>query len=174
MQQEQTEQLARLWTESQPVVASYVLSLVRDFHAAEDVLQQVAVVLVREFEKYDRGRPFLNWALGIARNVALKSRRDSARGISRLLETELLEQIQSGFEEDVGAWTALRQSLQHCLQKQQARMLEVLRWRYAFDLKPQEVAGRMGVTSGAVRVMLHRARSMLRDCIQQRLRTIGE
>ncbi len=61
MQQEQTEQLARLWTESQSVVASYVLSLVRDFHCAEDILQQVAVVLVREFEKYDRSRPFLPW-----------------------------------------------------------------------------------------------------------------
>ncbi len=174
MQQEQTEQLARLWTESQPVVASYILSLVRDFHSAEDLLQQVAVVLVREFDKYDRGRPFLPWALGIARNVALKSRREMAKDLNRLLDTELLDQIQVGFEENMSDWTALRQALQICLQKQQQRMLEVLRWRYVFDLKPQEVAARMGVTSGAVRVMLHRARSALRECIQHRLRAAGE
>ena len=174
MQQEQTERLARLWTESQPVVASYILSLVRNFHSAEDILQQVAVVLVREFEKYDPDRPFLPWALGIARNVALKSRRDMSRDVNRLLDTELLDQIQVGFEENLGAWTALRHALQLCLRKQQNRMLEVLRWRYAFDLKPQEVASRMGITSGAVRVMLHRARTALRDCIQHQLRMSDE
>jgi RNA polymerase sigma-70 factor (ECF subfamily) len=174
MQQERTEQLARLWTESQPVVASYILSLVRDFHAAEDILQQVAVVLVREFEKYDPARPFLPWALGIAKNVALKSRREMSKDVSLLLDTELLDQIQVGFEENLGAWTALRQALQTCLQKQHERMREVLRWRYAFDLKPQEVAARMGITSGAVRVMLHRARMALRECIQHRLRAAGE
>ena len=66
MDQENTEKLARLWTESQSVVASYIFSLVRDFHLAEDILQQVAVVLVREFEKYDPSRPFLPWTMGIA------------------------------------------------------------------------------------------------------------
>jgi len=65
MQQERTEQLALLWTQSQSVVGAYILSLVRDFHVAEDLLQQVAVVLVREFEKYDpRGRFCLGpWGL---------------------------------------------------------------------------------------------------------------
>ncbi len=96
-----------------------------------------------------------------------------ARDASRLLNTELLDQIQAGFEENVAGWTARRQALQICLEKQQQRMLEVLRWRYAFDLKPQDVASRMGITSGAVRVLLHRARSMLRDCIQQQLKAAG-
>jgi len=166
--------LARLWTESQPVVGSYILSLVRDFHTSEDLLQQVAVVLVREFEKYDPARPFLPWALGIARNVALKSRREMSRDISRLLDTDLLDQIQVGFEGNQSSWTALREALQICLRRQQKRLLDVLRWRYAFDLKPQDVALRMGITSGAVRVMLHRARTSLRECIQQRLREAGE
>src|SRR5690606_7155690 len=99
MQQQNTEQLARLWTESQPIVASYIISLVPNFHQAEDVLQQVAVILVREFDKYDLNRPFLPWAMGIAKNVALKSRRQAALDSVPLLEGELLDRVQTAFEE---------------------------------------------------------------------------
>jgi RNA polymerase sigma-70 factor (ECF subfamily) len=174
MERGKTEQLACLWTEAQPVVSAYILSLVRNFHAAEDILQQVAIVLVREFEKYDCGRPFLPWALGIAKNVALKQRREMTRDTSCLLDTALLDQLQVGFEESANAWAPLREALQICLTRQQKRMLEVLRWRYGFDLKPQEVANRMGLNPGAVRVMLHRARTALRQCIEQRLKMTGE
>src|SRR5262245_7518054 len=170
MQQEHTEQLARLWTQSQSVVGAYILSLVRDFHAAEDLLQQVAVVLVREFEKYDSARPFLPWALGIAKNVILKSRRHLGREAGNVLDQELVDRVQAAFEEQAEGWGAIRVALRQWLEKQSKRMLEALRWRYAYDLKPQEVAHRMGVTSGAVRVMLHRARGALRACIDRRLR----
>ena len=169
MQQEATEQLARLWTQSQPVVAAYILSLVRDFHLAEDLLQQVAVILVREFEKYDPARPFLPWALGIAKNVTLKARRDMAKDVHGLVDLALVDRVQQAFEENAEGWVALRQALRHCLAKQRKKMFEVLRWRYAYDLKPREVAERMGVTSGAVRVMLHRARALLRECIRRNL-----
>ena len=140
MQQENTEQLARLWTQSQSVVGAYILSLVRDFHIAEDLLQQVAVVLVREFEKYDPARPFLPWAMGIAKNMVLKSRRDMLRDSGGLLDQELVDRVQAAFEEQSEGWVAVRQALRACLEKQSKRMLEVLRWRYAYDLKPQEVA----------------------------------
>jgi RNA polymerase sigma-70 factor, ECF subfamily len=170
MNQESTEQLARLWTQVQPVVSSYILSLVRDFHLTEDIVQQVAVVLVREFEKYDRSRPFLPWSLGIAKNVALKARRELAKDSSRLLDSELFDRLQAGFEQDMDVWASLRHALHICVQKQKGRLQEVLRWRYAHDMKPQEISEKMGTTAGAVRVMLHRARSILRECIQRRLK----
>jgi RNA polymerase sigma-70 factor (ECF subfamily) len=167
MDQPNSEQLARLWTESQPVVGAYILSLLPDFHQAEDVLQQVAVLLVREFDKYDQARPFLPWALGIARNLALKSRRDVARSSEHLLSAGLIDQIQEAFQEPSDAWGAVRKALQACLRKQPQKVLELLRWRYAYDLKPAEVAVKMGITSATVRVMLHRAREVLRRCIKK-------
>src|SRR4051794_12552203 len=99
MPQQSSEQLARLWTESQPVVAAFILSVIPDFHQAEDVLQQVAVVLVREFDRFDPSRPFLPWALGIARNLAMKSRRDVAIQSKYLLSETVLDQIQSAFHD---------------------------------------------------------------------------
>jgi RNA polymerase sigma-70 factor (ECF subfamily) len=167
MAQEDSEQLARLWTESQPVVAAFVLSAIPDFHQAEDVLQQVAVVLVREFDQFDASRPFLPWALGIARNLALKSRRDVARRSKYLVNEAVLDQIQIAFHEGEGSLIAIRKWLRHCLEKQPQKILELLRWRYAHDMKPSEAAARMGITSNTVRAMLHRARQALRKCIRR-------
>lgn len=167
MDQHSSEKLARLWTEAQPVVGSYLLSLLPDFHQAEDVLQQVAVLLVREFDKYDASRPFLPWVLGIARNLALKSRREAARNSKHFFGEALMDQIQAAFQEHPDSWASVRKALRHCLSEQPQKVLELLRWRYAFDMKPAEVARRMGITSGATRVMLHRARLVLRRCIRR-------
>jgi RNA polymerase sigma-70 factor, ECF subfamily len=167
MDQQSSEQLARLWTESQPVVAAYILSIIPNFHQAEDVLQQVAVALVGEFERFDASRPFLPWVLGIARNMALKSRRTAVRRWKHELSEALIEKIESAFHEQDDALVAMRQWLRYCLRKQPKKMLELLRWRYAHNLKPSEVAPRMGITSGAVRAMLHRSREALRKCIRR-------
>jgi RNA polymerase sigma-70 factor (ECF subfamily) len=170
MQDQRTEQLARLWTEAQPMVAAYILSLIPDFHRAEDVLQQVAVVLVRRFDEYEPGRPFLPWALGIARNASFDCRREMAKVRSPLLNDELIESVREVFEEESDASICIRQALRTCLQGLRERMLEVLQLRYAEDLKPQDVAKRLGITSGSVRVILHRARQGLRACIERSTR----
>jgi RNA polymerase sigma-70 factor, ECF subfamily len=167
MDQPNSEKLARLWTEAQPVVGSYILSLLPDFHQAEDVLQQVAVLLVREFDKYDASRPFLPWALGIARNMVLKSRREAARHSRQFLNEALVHQIEQAFQDSSDTWASVRKALRHCLRKQPQKVLELLRWRYAFDMKPAAVARELGITPGATRVMLHRARIVLRQCIQR-------
>lgn len=167
MDQHHSEQLARQWTECQPVVGAYILSLLPDFHQAEDVLQQVAVLLVREFDKYDQSRPFLPWALGIARNVALKSRRDVARNSEHLLSEALIDQIQDAFQEQADKWGTLRKALRDCLRQQPQKILELLRWRYSNDLKPGDIAVKMDITSSSVRVMLFRAREVLRRCIKR-------
>jgi RNA polymerase sigma-70 factor, ECF subfamily len=167
MDQHDSEQLARLWTESQPVVGAYILSLLPDFHQAEDVLQQTAVLLVREFEKYDQARPFLPWAMGVARNLALKSRRDVVRRGEHLLGQQLIDQVEAAFIEHVDTWASVRKVLRGCLHRQPEKVLELLRWRYAYDLRPADVAVKMGVTSATVRVMLHRAREVLRRCIKR-------
>jgi len=170
MPEDSTEQLARLWTKSQPIVASYILSLVPDHHRAEDILQQVAVVIVREFEQYDSSRPFLAWALGIARNLVLKSRRKYAKESSRcIFDIGVVERVEAAFLQHEDELSEFRQSLRDCLKQLRNRDLEVLRWRYVYNFAAQEVARKMGLTSGAVRVMLHRVRRFLRECVHRRM-----
>jgi RNA polymerase sigma-70 factor, ECF subfamily len=166
-----SELLALLWTKAYPTVAAYVSSMVPDFHSAEDLLQQVAVVLVRKFPQYDRGRPFNGWVLGIARYEVLKHYR--RRGADRRLFSkdleDLMEPIAGAYEELAGDLDAQRWALNDCLKHVSGRSRAALEFRYVDDLKPAVLAQRLGLTSGAARALLHRVREILRDCIQGRI-----
>ncbi len=56
------EQFTRLWTEAQPILASYLSAVLPDFQEAEDLLQTVAVILLRKFPEYNAEHPFVAWA----------------------------------------------------------------------------------------------------------------
>lgn len=162
------EQLAMHWTKAQPFVAAYITSLLRDFHKAEDVLQQVAVILVRKFGEYDPRQPFLAWALGIARLEALKEQRRQARD-RHVFGDDLAEKLGRVYEEMAGRYDAYAPMLDACLEEVDARARKAFDLRYVEDLKPADMAERMGMTAGAVRVLLHRARNLLRECIERRM-----
>ena len=80
---EKTHEVARLWVLAQPTVSAFIASLVRDFRDRDDVLQDVAVAVIDSFRSYDPSRPFVAWAIGIARNeVRHHLRRKGAIGSS--------------------------------------------------------------------------------------------
>lgn len=60
-------------------------------------------------------------------------------------------------------------SLHQCLGQPQGRARELLTLRYAHDFKPRQIAARLGMSAGAVRVALTRIRAVLSKCVRQRL-----
>jgi len=169
---ENSEQLARLWTKAHPTVAAYVGSVLPDLHQAEDVLQEVAVTLVRKFDQYDPQQPFVGWAIGIARNEVLKSRRTAVTD-RHVFADDLLGRIAAGYQGMAEELDARRRALRECVGEVGGRARRALDLRYAQGLKPATVAERLGMTGGAVRVLLHRVRSALRDCIRRRLKELA-
>ncbi len=43
----------RLWTLAQPTVSAFVVSVVRDFAARDDLLQETAIAVIESFDRYD-------------------------------------------------------------------------------------------------------------------------
>jgi RNA polymerase sigma-70 factor (ECF subfamily) len=167
------EQFTRLWTEAQPKLAAYLNALVPDFQEAEDLLQEVAVVLLRKFPEYDPQRPFIGWAIGIAKREVLMARRRHARGFV-CYQAELLERISEAYEELAPELEDRSRALRECLRLVKGRAGELLRLRYEDALPPQEISGRIGMAVIAVRVMLSRTRSTLRECIERKLKTANQ
>lgn len=162
------ELFTRHWTQASRMVADYISALVPNFHEAEDLLQNVAVVLLRKFPQYDPGQPFAFWAMGIARFEILGSRRTYAR--SRTVFTPDLAEQAAEIQHELDAESEARQrALRECLREVGTRAGEVLRLRYQDALEPQDIAGRLGVSAGSIRVMLSRLRGVLQGCIQTRL-----
>ncbi len=162
------ERFTRHWTQASRMVADYIGSLVPNFHEAEDLLQNVAVVLLRKFPQYDPAQPFAFWAMGIARYEILGRRRAFAR--SRTVFTPDLAEQAAEIVQELDAESEARQrALRECLRGVGTKAGDVLRLRYQEALEPQDIAGRLGVSAVSIRVMLSRLRSTLQGCIQSRL-----
>lgn len=168
----QQERFTRLWTDAQPAVMGYVHAVVRDPAAAKDLVQETALTLLRKFTEYDSDRPFLPWALGVAKFQILGFRRDTAR-CPVMFDAELFERFTASWGEIAPRSNDHTAALQTCLSKLAARARQVVQLRYFEALDSNEIAARVGSNAGAVRVLLQRARDQLRVCVERQLRTEG-
>lgn len=164
---ESTRQAMRLWTLAQPTVSAFVASVVRDFGDRDDVLQETAVAVIESFDRYDPQRPFVAWALGVARNqIGLYLRK---RRRERLIfDDATIACLAEAFADGPTDSAHRLEYLGECLQLLGARAAELCQLRYHGDLKPAAIADRVGMSANAVAKALQRIREQLRDCIQRR------
>src|SRR6185436_9715320 len=160
--------LATHWVKAQPVVAAFIASIVRDSHRADDLLQEVARISAVKFDEYDSSRAFTSWVLGIARYEILRFRRSQGRSRVMFSDT-LLENLIEDFQDQSEHSEDRRRALRDCLDGLSGRRRIVLEMRYQRDLRPPDIAERLGITSNAVLLLLHRTRRILADCISRRL-----
>lgn len=160
------ERLAIEWTRAQPAVSAFITSVVLDFHKSEDLLQRTAVAVASKFSLYDSSRPFVGWALGMAKIEILRFRQESKR--DRLVfEAETLDVVAKTFEQTGPEISDLRAALRNCLQRLQGRARQILELHYLQEFKPDQISGRLGISQNAVLVRLHRARTALRGCMEK-------
>ena len=166
------EKFTRYWTKVQPVVRGYVNSIIWDFHEAEDVVQDVAVILLKKFEEYDEKRPFQHWALGVARNRVLNLCRSHKR--SRVtFSQELVESVADVYEEILPELSQRTILLRECITNIKGKNREVLMLCYEGALKPRQIAKRLGLPGGTIRAILARMRGALRRCINDKIADNG-
>ncbi len=160
-----TELVMRQWTLAQPVVSGYLVALVRDFSTRDDLLQDVAVAVLEAADRYDPARPFVGWALGIARNLVRHHyRRDQHAPM--LLDGELSAQLATAFEQVSRTSREPLSHLRGCLEKLDGRARSICTLRYADDLKPAAIAKALGMRANSVAKSLQRIRDRLRTCIE--------
>jgi RNA polymerase sigma-70 factor, ECF subfamily len=162
------EQFTALWTAAQPTLAAFIRTLVPDFQQAEEVLQRVAVTLVRKFDQYDQGRSFPAWAVGVAKFEVLYYRRQRATD-KHVFDDELVEKIALSYQQFVDDGDPFRAVLEHCLDELHGRPRRAIALRYEKGLESPAIAKRLNVSTGAVRMLLCRARKLIKQCVENRL-----
>lgn len=159
----------QLWTAAHPTVAGFVRSLVPDRVAVDDIVQEVAVALFAQFSAYDPSRPFVAWALGIAKHKIQDRWRTLARSKTVTQDSAVLEAMAEISAEMDDEFDSRRAALQECLGQVQGRASDLLRLHYHDGLEPRHIAEQLGLQAGHVRVLLNRVRGVLRDCIERRI-----
>ncbi len=161
-------QLTRLWMESQSSLLAFILSGVGNFTDAEDILQQVAHDVSVYFSKYDSARPFIPWAMVIAKRRVADYYRRNKRSIRLfdVIDLELLSEAHLAFGDQDARSGEYADQLERCIERLPERSRKLIELRYHEDLKPSAIAKYLGRSPGSIRVALSKIRSVLGDCIR--------
>jgi RNA polymerase sigma-70 factor (ECF subfamily) len=163
-----SEEIAVLWTNAQPSVSAFVSSIVPNFQDADDILQQVAVAVIKNYETFDKDRPFVAWAIGIAKNeVLMYHRKNSQRKI--IFSEKTIQAISEVYEKESHKFDDMKKALDVCMKKLKGRARRIMEMRYVSELEIPRIAQKLGMKPNAVYATFHRIRLALRDCINRQM-----
>lgn len=157
------------------LLGAFVNGLLRDVHAAEDILQEVWALLSLEV---DKGTEILNqaaWCRGVARNLIRrhweKTHQTPVVADSEVLESFLtrVEQCFEPAETREHFATARLAALDKCVASLPERSRQLLSLKYTRRASLDQIARETGQSFEAVKKALIRLRSALLECVRRRL-----
>lgn len=153
------------FTSAQPVLQRFVAAHIPDLHEVEDVMQEIAICLWKNFDDYDLGSSFRRWAIRVAQYKVLHARRSHAR--RRVVLTPGLADRAAELYSNLDFETveARRRALDHCLERLPPAQRELVVERYRSGKTCARIARQRGSKESLVRTRLCRIRSALRKCV---------
>ena len=152
---------------------AYARSLLGNYAAAEDAVQDAMLVVVKKFDQFQEGTSILAWCRAIVRLEVLRIRQRHRRETS-LSERLLDDAIDAAFAEfqtaqrgeAVQDW---HEALERCLRRLPDRGRKVLQARFADELSYEQIGQHVGMTIEAVRKALFRLKKQVRLCVETAL-----
>ena len=162
--------VAQLTAVQVPLLA-YVRSLLPGDPAARDVAQQANATLWIKRADFVPGTNFKAWAFSVARYEVLNYRKQQARDARLMFSPELEQTIATELAEAPDEFQAKHEALRACMEHLRTKDRDLLLHRYSQAGTLAEYAAKAGRSVGGLKVTLHRLRTVLLSCIQQRLRS---
>jgi len=168
--------LAKEFLENRDALLGFLFALTRDIDVAEEIFQETALVIMEEAGKQTQVASFMAWAREIARRRLKEYYRKQARNTASLPAESLVEIVDQAFLEAdaVESDNAVRiRYLIMCIEKLADRSRQVIEGFYRQKKSIREIARDLSWEENSVKVALSRARKVLADCVQLRLREQG-
>lgn len=159
------EEFMSAFITAEPKLRAYAFACGLTREQADDLVQEEALVLWRRYDSYDRSRPFLPWALGIAHHLIQKGRQVSRS--TCLLSPEVAQRLAetcSAMEEEIDQRQG---ALRNCVQKLPVHLRSLLALRYGEQRSLAQIAQKLGRGLSATNMALHRIRQLLLECVQR-------
>ncbi len=170
---ERREAFARLFAQHDRWLFAYLVSLLGKPAHAEEVFQEVCVVLWREYETFELGTSFVKWVSVIAHNQVHRFRRQQRRGGPQLSDAAV-DLLAEDAVERVDLLELRRDALRNCLEKLPDRDHQLVRQCYGDSRASfKAVARELGRPANTVYKALNRIRKALYECIQRALAVEG-
>ncbi|MFO0791268.1 MAG: sigma-70 family RNA polymerase sigma factor [Pirellulales bacterium] len=170
---ERREAFARLFAQNDRWLFAYLVSVLGSAAHAEEVFQEVCVVLWREYETFQLGTDFVRWVSVIAHNQVHKFRRQQRR-VGPQLSDATVDMLAVDAVERADLLESRRDALHHCLEKLPAKDRQLVRSCYGDAQTTFKTAAEdLGRPVNTVYKALNRIRRSLHDCIDRTISVEG-
>ena len=167
------EAFARLFAKHDRWLFSYLVILLGSPADAEEVFQEVCVVLWRENEKFQLGTDFVKWVSVIANHQVHRFRNKMKRK-NLPLDEALIGVIGETAVGRADLFEHRRDALRSCLERLRKADRQVVMQCYDYENKNfKSAAQQLGRPVNTVYQALNRIRRMLHSCIERKLATEG-
>ncbi|MBI1367504.1 MAG: sigma-70 family RNA polymerase sigma factor [Planctomycetes bacterium] len=168
MSEPATAQFVRTLTAHQARLYAYILSLVGDSHAANDILQETNVVLWEKAAQAMAADDFAAWAFRVAHFQLLAWRQKQGR--DRLVFNEAVLNALSDRAAALAQQTDARQdALTQCLADLPANAARLIHERYVLGRSVSQIADAIHRSVAATHQWLYRLRRELLACIESKI-----
>lgn len=165
---ERTRQYLAMLGRHERRLRGFVLSLVPNWADADDIAQEVRIRLWEQFDGYDPAKDFGAWARTVAYYQVLTHREKQSRrrGMLGRRALELVAEEAAAISDELDA---AGRALKDCVEKLPQAKRDLLFRYYSDERSTREIAADLGRTFDATRQAILRARSTLRDCVDEAL-----
>ena len=161
------QQVQKLFLINASLIHGFIYSLLPS-PEADDVLQEVFLVVNEKAQEFRPDSDFLAWVRKIARYKILEHLRTRQRTAAGVLSEDTIQRLADHSEPFFDGWEERRDALLICLGRLGETARRLVDLKYAEGKRLAEIAAIVGWTTKAVKTGLHRARSVLRDCVAMR------
>jgi RNA polymerase sigma factor (sigma-70 family) len=161
--------LVQVLTRHQLAILAYSRAITGQAQLAEDVYQEVAVILAEDPSRIPQADAEVwIWLREVTRRKALEVRRRGNRALH--LSEAVIESLGPSFVEPADdQLIALREAMGHCVDKLAGDARVIVEGRYCHNWTCDDIASRVGRTVQAVYAVLKRTRILLQQCVEQRV-----
>ena len=151
----------------------YAWVVVGDAQLADDVFQDVSLAAIGKADEIIDTERIVPWLRQAIRLRGLEVRRNRGRHAA-FLSPEVLDLFEHVDSEMARANESDRMaSLRQCMEGMPKHSRDLLSLRYERDMKPGEIAKKVGKSDQAVYKAIKRIHVALAECVKERLRSIG-
>ena len=167
-QEQKHADFLKIFMSNRHEIIAFIKGTVRNPAAAEDIFQEVSVILWDKFDQYDSSRSFKAWARGIASNKIMQYWDKQKKG-AVLFSPEIMESILAAYERTETNNAEMIDALESCIKKLPEQQSKIIKYKYRERLKLEAIAEKIGKSLAATQKSLSRMRFTLQDCIKKQL-----
>ena len=161
-----SEDFVELMTQFQGRMYAYILSLIANPDAANDILQETNLVLWRKSTEFQLGTNFKAWSFRIA-NFQVMAYRQRRMRDRLVFDDDYMMSLSVDASSYDDTYESRQKKLVTCMAKLPERQRDLIQRRYSIGASIRKIADELKSTANSIAQALFRARTNLINCVKE-------